>query len=81
VALRAAEYDPATNSVTLITKRKLNDSADISVSQWNQRKVSGLPGLQSNRGPGLTDQKGNPINGETTPGQFQVIVRRGTYAM
>jgi hypothetical protein len=79
VALRAAEYDPATNSVTLVTKRKLNYTADITVLQGNQKKVSGLPGLQSNVGPSLTDLNGNPINGDTSSGQFDITVLRGTH--
>jgi hypothetical protein len=80
VPLRAAQYDPATNSVTLVTKRKLNYSASISVFQGNQTKVSGPPGLQSNFGPGLTDLEGNLINGDTSPGQFDIPVLRGTHA-
>jgi hypothetical protein len=78
VPLQAAEYDPATNSVTLVPKRKLTYSAEIIVTQARQTKVSGRPGHQSNPGPGLTDLEGNPINGDTTPGKFGVSVRRGT---
>jgi hypothetical protein len=78
VPLKAAEYDPATNSVTLVPKRKLTYSADIIVSQGHQTKVSGRPRHQSNPGPGLTDLEGNPINGDTTPGKFGISVGRGT---
>jgi hypothetical protein len=76
VPLRAAEYDPATNSVTLIPSRKLAYAASITVSQGHPTKASGRLGAQSNPGPGLTDLEGNPINGETTPGKFQVSVLR-----
>ena len=76
--LQAAEYDPATNSVTLVPKRKLTYSADILVTQGHQTKVSGRPGHQSNPGPGLTDLEGNLINGDTTPGKFGISVVRGT---
>jgi hypothetical protein len=78
VPLQAAEYDPATNSVTLVPKRKLTYSADIIVTQGHQTRVSGRPGHQSNPGPGLTDLEGNPINGDTTPGKFGISVVRGT---
>jgi hypothetical protein len=80
VPLQAAEYDPATNSVTLVTKRKLTFSSSIVVTQGHQTTVSGKRGQQSNVGPGLTDLEGNPINGNTTPGKFQVSVLPGTYA-
>jgi hypothetical protein len=78
VPLQAAEYDPATNSVTLVPKRKLTYSADIIVTQGHQTKVSGRPGHQSNPGPALTDLEGNLINGDTTPGKFGISVGRGT---
>jgi hypothetical protein len=78
VPLQAAEYDPATNSVTLVPKRKLTYSANIIVTQGHQTKVSGRPGHQSNPGPGLTDVEGNLINGDTTPGKFGISVVRGT---
>lgn len=79
VPLQAAEYDPATNSVTLVPKRKLTYSANIIVTQGQLTKVSSRPGHQSNPGPGLTDLEGNPINGDTSsPGKFGVSVGRGT---
>jgi hypothetical protein len=81
VPLQAAEYDPATNSVTLVPKRKLTYSADIIVTQGHRTKVSGRPGHQSNPGPGLTDLEGNPINGDTTPGKFGISVGRGTRSL
>jgi hypothetical protein len=81
VRLKSARYDPATNSVTLVPKRKLAYSADIIVTQGHQTKVSGRPGHQSNPGPGLTDLEGNPINGDTTPGKFGIAVGRETRSL
>ena len=76
--LKAAEYDPATNSVTLVPKRKISYSAAIDVSQAQPPKASGQRAQQWNPGPGLTDLEGDPINGLTYPGQFNVPVKRGT---
>ena len=78
--LKSAQYDPATNSVTLIPKRNLtySGSTGIIVTQRHPAKTSGQPGQQSNLGPGLTDLEGNPINGATTPGKFGISVVRGT---
>jgi hypothetical protein len=78
VPLKAAEYDPATNSVTLVSKRKISYSAGINVTQAQPPKVAGRPAQQRNPGPGLTDLEGIPINGLTTPGKFNVFVERGT---
>jgi hypothetical protein len=82
VRLKSAQYDPATNSVTLIPKRNLTYSGatGITVTQGHPAKTPGQPGQQSNLGPGLTDLEGNPMNGDTTPGQFQNFVRRGIQA-
>ena len=76
---QSAQYDPATNSVTLILKRNPTYSAStgITVTQGHPAKTPGQPGQQSNLGPGLTDLEGNPINGDTTPGQFSVGVLKG----
>ncbi len=71
VPLQAAEYDPATNSVTLVPKRKLNYSANIVVTQAHK----------ANTGPALADVAGNPINGDTSPGKFGVSVSRGTHTL
>ncbi len=80
--LRSARYDPATNSVTLIPKRKLTYSGltGITVTQGHPSQTAGQPaGQQSNPGPGLTDLEGNPIGGELTPGKFSVSVFKGIY--
>jgi hypothetical protein len=77
--LKSAQYDPATNSVTLIPKGKLTYAAStgITVTQGHPAKTPGQPGQQSNLGPGLTDLEGNPIGGELTPGKFSVSVFKG----
>ena len=79
VRLKSAQYDPATNSVTLIPKRNLTYSGvtGITVTQGHPAKTSGQPGQQSNLGPGLTDLEGNPIGGELTSGKFSVYVFKG----
>jgi hypothetical protein len=79
VRLKSAKYDPATNSVTLIPKRKLTYSGatGITVTQGHPAKTSGQPGQQSNLGQGLTDLEGNPIGGEFTPGKFSAYVFKG----
>jgi hypothetical protein len=85
--LRAAQYDPATNSVTLITTR------GIKYSSFTTLTVSGIgnDGLaattkppvrtrdQSNLGPALTDLEGNPIISSpgATSGYFSYEVVRG----
>jgi hypothetical protein len=79
VRLKSAQYDPATNSVTLIPKGKLTYAAStgITVTQGHPAKTSGQPGQQSNLGQGLTDLEGNPIGGELTSGKFSVYVFKG----
>ena len=77
VPLRAAVYDPATNSVTLIPKRRLTYTAQITVTQGSGSKKSSRPGHPSDAPLGLTDVEGNPINGDSTPGKFSVSVESG----
>jgi hypothetical protein len=74
VRLKSAQYDPATNSVIIIPKRKLTYSGatGITVTQAHPAKTSGQPGQQSNLGQGLTDVDGNPIGGEFTTGTTPV---------
>jgi hypothetical protein len=79
VRLKSAQYDPATNSVTLIPKRNLTYSGatGITVTQGHPAKTSGQPGQQSNLGQGLNDLDGYPIGGELTPGKFSAYVFKG----
>jgi len=77
VPLRAAVYDPATNSVTLIPTRRLTYAGRITVTQGSGSKKSSRPGHSSDAPLGLTDVEGNPINGDSTPGKFSVSVTTG----
>lgn len=77
VPLRAAEYDPATNSVTLIPTRRLTSLAQVTLTQGSGSKTASRPGHPSDAPPGLTDLEGNPINGGSTPGQFSVGIESG----
>jgi hypothetical protein len=62
VPLKAAEYDPATNSVTLVPKHKLSYLGQITVNPGPGMKTSSSPGSPSAAPLGLTDLEGNPIN-------------------
>jgi hypothetical protein len=77
VPLRAAVYDPATNSVTLIPNRRLTYLGQVTVTQGSRSKKSSRPGHPSDAPLGLTDVEGNPINGDSTPGKFLVSVESG----
>jgi hypothetical protein len=77
VPLRAAVYDPATNSVTLIPNRRLTYLGQVTVTQGSGSKKSSRPGHPSDAPLGLTDVEGNPINGDSTPGRFEVYVESG----
>jgi hypothetical protein len=77
VPLRAAVYDPATNSVTLVPRRRLTYSSQITVTQGSGSKTSSRPGHPSDAALGLTDVEGNPIDGGSTPGRFSVVVTTG----
>ncbi len=79
VPVRAANYDPTTNSVTLVLKRRLtySVSTEIVVSQGQLATTSVGPGPQSDLGQGLTDLEGNPIEVDSHPGRFQIDVIRG----
>jgi hypothetical protein len=74
--LQSAQYDPATQSATLIPKRKLTVAAEFIVVQRRPAKAkaksSHRPGDQLNVAQGLTDLPGNPINADTTPGKVKL---------
>jgi hypothetical protein len=61
VQLQSARYDPATQTVTIVPKRKLSDNAIIYVRVGQKARVSGPSGHHSNRGARLTDLQGNPL--------------------
>src|SRR5262245_60539934 len=76
VRLRSAQYDPATQSVTLIPKpRHLNIASVTTLAQVHSARTSVRPGHQSNVAPGLTDLQGNPINVDTTPGKVELRLK------
>jgi hypothetical protein len=74
--LKAAVYDPSSQSVTLTFKKGLAVNADTVVSQGTFPKKSIARGRHSS-GPGLTDLQGNPINAASTPGKVALALKTG----
>lgn len=77
VRFKSAQYDPATQTVTLITQHPLHDVFGYALN-WSQVKRAGRSvrtAHSSNVAPGLTDLQGNPINAATTPGKVEYLVR------
>ena len=72
VQLKSAQYDPATQSVTLIPKHPVRGLNNLVASLVNRARTLVRPGQQSNVSQGLTDLQGNPINADTTPGQVGI---------
>ena len=67
VRFQSAQYDAATHTVTLVTRRPLRYNANLyTVRLTHQATASGGKAAHSSRGPGLTDLRGQPI--ETTGG-------------
>jgi len=83
VPLRAAEYDPANYTVTLIPKRPLTykgygvDPGSITVRQGSPTKTSGPGRGGSSSAQGLTDLEGNAIDHNGKPGKFRIDVYSG----
>jgi hypothetical protein len=83
VPLRAAEYDPANYTVTLIPKRPLTYKeygvapGSITVSQGSPTKTSGPGRGGSSSAQGLTDLEGNAIDQNGKPGKFRIDVYSG----
>ena len=77
VPLRAAKYHPATNSVTLVPKGRLNFADQIYVSQGSGTKRLSRPGHPSHASLGLADVEGNPITEGSHPRKFRVLVDQG----
>jgi hypothetical protein len=64
VRLESAQYDAATQTVTLVPTRRLNYKAYMyAVRVGHQANVSGRREHHSNLGLGLTDLRGQPIDG------------------
>jgi hypothetical protein len=71
--LKSAEYDPATQTVTLIPKHpNLNIHSLTTATRLHRVRTSVRARHQSNAAPGLTDLQGNPVNADTTPGQVAI---------
>jgi hypothetical protein len=77
VPIRAAEYDPATNTVTLVPKRELKYDASIVVTPGSSAKTSAPLRHGSSATQDLTDLNGNPINQHGKPGKFRIDVFSG----
>jgi hypothetical protein len=79
VPLKSAEYDPATQSVTLIPKHPIAGWMPwATLIPGHRARTSVRPGRQSNVSQGLTDLQGNPINADTTPGKVAIRVHSGS---
>jgi hypothetical protein len=74
VRLRSAQYDPATQSVTLVPKQRnlITGSVQLVTGGFSPKTaVSRRRKLSVARG--LTDMEGDPVNADTTPGK--VVIR------
>jgi hypothetical protein len=75
VRFESAQYDPATQTVTLITKHPiLGIDSSVTWDQVKRARRSVRTAHSSNVAPGLTDLQGNPINADTTPGKVEYRV-------
>ena len=75
VRLRSAQYDPTTQSVTLIPKlRNLMTGSVQVVTGVQSAGTSVRRGRQSKVARGLTDLQGNPVNVDTTPGKVGIRI-------
>jgi hypothetical protein len=74
VKIRTAQYDPATQSVTLIPKRPNSIFGGLftSLTQVHTARTSVRRGHRSNVAGSLTDLLGNPIDASTTPGKVEL---------
>ncbi len=75
VPLKAAEYDAATNTVTLIPRRRFSYDPAFVVTQGPLPRAA--RGAKAGAAHGLVDLEGQPIDGTTTPGRFNVTVSKG----
>jgi hypothetical protein len=73
VRLRFAQYDPATQTATVVPARKLSDNAIIEVRVGQEARASGPRRRRSNLGPPLTDLRGNPLDASVgVPDPYQL---------
>jgi hypothetical protein len=72
VRIQSAQYDPTTQSVTLILKQPIPSGIDTKLTQVHTARTSVRRGHRSNFAGSLTDLQGNPINASTTPGKVEL---------
>jgi hypothetical protein len=78
---KSAQYDPATQSVTLIPKHK----GAYDVNAWgtlklvNPAKTPARPGHRSGATGSLTDLQGNLINASTSPGSVALLIKNPSF--
>ncbi|HKI20395.1 MAG TPA: hypothetical protein VKA15_21075, partial [Isosphaeraceae bacterium] len=79
VPLRAANYDPADFTVTIVPKRSMTLAMEnsIVVTPGSAAKTSAHLRHESSPAQALTDLEGNPINQGGRPGEFRIDVRSG----
>jgi hypothetical protein len=80
VPLKAAVYDAATNTVTLIPRRPIfSYGMGLSVTQGTPSRATGRANAGAGAAHGLTDLEGHPIEQTRTrtPGRFGVTVTKG----
>ncbi len=85
LSIQSAQYDPATQSVTLIPdmshdRHGLGGSAAESAKLASRAKPSFRRGQPSNAAQGLTDLEGNPVNAGTTPGKVELNLSRLSFS-
>ena len=73
VRLQSAQYDPTTQSVTLIPKQPIPSGIGTKLTQVHTARTSVRRGHRSNFAGSLTDLQGNPINASTTPGKIELL--------
>ncbi|GEM_PF-6323684 len=77
IRLKSAQYDPSTNTVTLVPQSKLTYKGNLNVTQGPAFNSSSSTRNPSKLGPRLTDVEGNPINNFlNAPGVFTFPVTK-----
>jgi hypothetical protein len=77
VPLKSAQYNAATNTVTLIPRRHVSYSPPPIVTEGNPAHAAGRANAAAGAAHGLVDLRGDPINPNTTPGKFRLVVGEG----
>lgn len=77
VRFKSAQYDPASQTVTLVPKQQnLNISSWGPFTQVHAAKTRVRPGHPLNVAQGLTDLQGDPINVDATPGKVELLGKK-----